>query len=214
MMQHEDPASDSRMTLSAVLLTGGESHRMGVEKATIIFQGAPVWQRQISLLRELQPQEIFISARSERPWRPADTELVLDKTPACGPLSGLVRALERMQTSHVVVLAVDMPFMKSAHLEFLCSLAREGRGVLPMIGERAEPLAAVYPREALSDFSAALRSNQFSLQPLCRNLTRAGKLRVFQISDEEKEFYRNVNEPTDLTIGGFGPARNSLPEFR
>ena len=72
-MQRGDLASDSRMTLSAVLLTGGGSHRMGVEKATIIFQGAPLWQRQISLLRELQPQEIFISARSERLWRPADT---------------------------------------------------------------------------------------------------------------------------------------------
>ena len=213
-MQHGDLASDSRMTLSAVLLTGGESHRMGVEKATIIFQGAPLWQRQISLLRELQPQEIFISARSERPWRPADTELILDEAPSRGPLSGLARALERMQTSHVVVLAVDMPFMKSAHLGFLCSLAGEGCGVLPMNEERAEPLAAVYPREAHSDFSAALRSDQFSLQPLCRNLALAGRLRVFQISDGEKEFYRSVNEPKDLTIGGFGLVRNSLPEFR
>ena len=212
-MQRGPRVSNPRMSLSAVLLAGGESHRMGVEKAIIIFQGMPLWQRQISLLRELQPQEIFISARSERPWRPADTELVLDETPSRGPLSGLTRALERMQTSHLVVLAVDMPFMKSTHLRFLCSLAGESRGILPMIGERAEPLAAVYPREACNDFSAALLGNQFSLQPLCRNLARAGKLRVFQISEEEKEFYQSLNGPNDLTIGGFG-LPNSLPEFR
>jgi molybdopterin-guanine dinucleotide biosynthesis protein A len=213
-MQRGALAFNPRMTLSAVLLAGGESHRMGVEKATIIFQGVPLWQRQISLLRELQPQEIFISARSESPWRPADTELALDETPSRGPLSGLTRVLERMQASHLVVLAVDMPFMKSMHLRLLCSLAGESCGVLPMIGERAEPLAAVYPREARKDFSAALLGNQFSLQPLCRNLARAGKLRVFQISEEEKEFYRSLNEPNDLTIGGFGLVRNSLPEFR
>jgi molybdopterin-guanine dinucleotide biosynthesis protein A len=107
--------------------------------------------------------------------------------------------LERTQTSHLVVLAVDMPFMKSAHLRFVCSLAGESHGVLPMIGKRAEPLAAVYPRKACNDFSAALLGNQFSLQPLCRNLARAGKLRVFRISEEEKEFYKSLNEPNDLT---------------
>ena len=78
-----------------------------------------------------------------------------------------------MQTSHLVVLAVDMPFMTAEQIQFLWSLAASGRGVLPMVGKRAEPLAAIYPREARSDFSAALASERFSLQRLARNLATA-----------------------------------------
>jgi molybdopterin-guanine dinucleotide biosynthesis protein A len=188
------------MKFSAVLLAGGESRRMGSEKAAMIFRGKPLWRRQIDLLRELQPEEIFVSARSERHWRPVDTELLLDEAPSRGPLSGLAGALLRMRTGHLLTLAVDMPFMTEAHLRSICSLTEEDRGVLPMIGQRAEPLAAVYPREVHTDFSAALRGDEFSLQPLCQKLARAGKLRIFQISKKEKEFYKSANEPKDLTI--------------
>jgi molybdopterin-guanine dinucleotide biosynthesis protein A len=188
------------MTLSAVLLAGGESRRMGSEKATIIFQGEPLWRRQINLLRNLHPDEIFISARVEYSWRPADTQLLLDEPPSRGPISGLAAALTRMQTDHLIALAVDMPCMTSAHLRFLCNLTTPGCGVLPMIGERSEPLAALYPREACSDFSAALAGDEFSLQPLSRHLVQAGKLRIFQISEKEEELYRSVNEPRDLSV--------------
>ena len=55
------------MTLSAVLLAGGESRRMGRDKATIVFRGQPLWQRQIALLRDLQPEKIFVSVRKNLP---------------------------------------------------------------------------------------------------------------------------------------------------
>src|SRR5437773_9544942 len=102
------------MTLTAVLLAGGESRRMGTEKATIVFNGEPLWQRQIKLLRHLRPEEISVSARAERSWRPADTELVLDQPPSRGPISGLTAALGRTRTSHLIALAVDMPFITNA----------------------------------------------------------------------------------------------------
>ena len=108
------------MTLTAVLLAGGESRRMGTEKATIVFNGEPLWLRQIKLLRYLEPEEILVSARAERSWRPPDTELVLDQTPSRGPISGLTAALARTRTSHLVALGVDMPFVTAAQLRDLC----------------------------------------------------------------------------------------------
>lgn len=186
------------MTLSAVLLAGGESRRMGRDKATIVCGGEPLWQRQIELLRGLQPEKIFVSARAEPSWLPLDTELLLDEPPSRGPLSGLTRALERMQTSHLVVLAVDMPFMSGEQLRALWSLAAIGRGVLPMIGKRAEPLAAIYPREARSDFSAALASDDFSLQRLARNLVTANLVQMFSVPEKDEHLYRSVNAPGDF----------------
>ena len=191
------------MTLTAVLLAGGESRRMGRDKATIIFHGQPLWQRQIALLRPLHPEKIYISVRTEPSWLPADAELLLDEPPSCGPLSGLTMALARMETSHLVVLAVDMPFMTSDQMAGSWDLAALGSGVLPMIGERAEPLAAIYPREAGYDFAAALASDDFSLQRLSCALVHAGKLRVVQVPAGDEELYQSVNEPGDIKEGRF-----------
>lgn len=84
------------MNLSAVLLAGGESRRMGENKATLLFHGEPLWQRQLELLRKLPLVEILVSARTDPAWRPTDVDLVLDATPRHGPLSGLAAALARI----------------------------------------------------------------------------------------------------------------------
>ena len=171
---------------------------MGRDKATIVFHGRPLWQRQLQVLRDLGPEKIFVSARKTPSWLPLDTELLLDEPPFRGPLSGLTRALASIQTSHLAVLAVDMPFMSSKQMQVLWSLARRGCGVLPMIGERAEPLAAIFPQGADSDSLVALAGDNFSLQRLSHGLVQGGKLRVFQVSQRETELYRSVNEPGDL----------------
>lgn len=186
------------MTLTAVLLAGGDSRRMGRDKATIVFRGEPLWQRQLELLRDLQPDKILISVRKEPAWLPLETELLLDEPPSRGPLGGLTRALERIQTSHLVALAVDMPFMTSEQMRTLWGQATLGCGVLPMIGDRAEPLAAIYPREAGGDLRNALAGTNFSLQSVSRTLVQQGTLRVFQVPPEDSERYRSVNEPGDF----------------
>src|SRR5207247_9022948 len=104
------------MTLTAVLLAGGESRRMGTEKATIVFNGEPLWQRQMKLLRHLRPEEISVSARAERSWRPADTELVLDQPPSRGPISGLTADLGRTRTSPRIARGGHMAFVSPAPL--------------------------------------------------------------------------------------------------
>jgi molybdopterin-guanine dinucleotide biosynthesis protein A len=104
-----------------------------------------------------------------------------------------------MQTSHLVVLAIDMPFVTREQLQFLCSKATEGSGVVPMVGERAEPLAAVYPREATPAFIAALAEPDRSLQPLVRKLIAAGRVRMFSVSEQDEGFYRSINTPADLS---------------
>lgn len=171
---------------------------MGRDKASVVFQDEPLWRRQLRVLRDLGPEKVFVSARTESAWLPADTELLLDEPPSRGPLSGLAKALAQMETSHLVVLAVDMPFITREQLQFLCHQATEGCGVVPLIGERAEPLAAIYPREAAPDFIAALNGLDLSLQPLVRRLAAAGKVRMFSVPQEEERFYRSVNTPADL----------------
>lgn len=186
------------MAFSAVLLAGGESRRMRTDKATLIFRGEPLWQRQIDTLRDAAFEKIFLSARAECAWRPRDVELLLDDPPSRGPLSGIAAALARSSTSHLLALAIDMPLMTASHLRYLCSLAAPGSGIIPLIGERAEPLAAIYPAEAVHDFAAALKRSDFALQPLVRRLMAEGKMHALQVRRDEQSLYRNLNEPVDL----------------
>jgi len=187
------------MTISAVLLAGGKSRRMGQDKATVLFCGAPLWKTQVELLRRLEPTEIFVSARIDPAWRPANLEFVADSPPSRGPLSGIAATLSRTTSEHLLVLAIDTPFMTETYFRKLCGQVDLGWGVIPMRGNRAEPLAAIYPREAAPEFGQALSGNDFSLQALVRNLMALGKLRPVEVLPEERSLFRNFNEPGDLT---------------
>jgi molybdopterin-guanine dinucleotide biosynthesis protein A len=189
------------MKISAVLLAGGKSRRMGEDKATILFRNAPLWQIQLQLLRKLSPKEIFVSAPSEPAWRPADATFVPDDQPSRGPLSGIAAALSRTTANHLLALAIDMPFMTKNYLGKLCEKVEPGRGVVPLIENRAEPLAAIYPREAHDDVVCALSGSDFSLQSLVGKLVAGGKLQPIQVAEEEKALFQNLNEPGDFFPG-------------
>jgi molybdopterin-guanine dinucleotide biosynthesis protein A len=186
------------MNISAVLLAGGESRRMGKDKATLLFRGRPLWQIQFDLLCTLQPEEIFVSARTDPPWRPSGVQFVPDEPPSCGPLSGLSAALARISTDHLLALAIDMPLMTENYLRLICNLIEPGRGVLPMIGNRAEPLVAIYPKGTGSDFIMALSGLDFSLQSLTKRLVETGKLSLVNVLEEEGKFFRNFNDLSDF----------------
>ncbi|HYY13977.1 MAG TPA: molybdenum cofactor guanylyltransferase [Chthoniobacterales bacterium] len=186
------------MKLSAALLAGGESRRMGQDKATVLFRGKPLWQTQLNLLRELTPAEIFISARTDRRWRPPDVQFIRDEPPSRGPLSGIAATLGQITTSHLLALAIDMPFMTAPYLRLLCGRAQPGRGVVPIIRERAEPLAAIYSRAAHADLIAAFAGTDFSLQSVVRKLIASGKLMALNVTHEQEPLFRNLNEPRDL----------------
>lgn len=186
------------MNVSAVLLAGGESRRMGEDKATLLFRGEPLWAVQLNLLRKLEPAEILISARIDPVWRPNECEFVPDESPSRGPLSGLAVALARMRTKHLLALAIDMPFMNERYLRSLCKWMEPGCGVLPKLENRAEPLAAIYPAEARTDFAMALTGANFSLQKLAERLVDAARMRVVPVEDDDAELFRNLNEPDDL----------------
>lgn len=186
------------MTISAVLLAGGESRRMRHDKATVLFRDRPLWQTQLDLLHKLRPEQILVSAQIDPRWRPADVGFVADAPPSRGPLSGIAATLSRIASEHLLVLAIDTPFMSETYLRKLCGQVRSGRGVVPMLQKRAEPLAAIYPREAAPEFGQACSGKNFSLQPLVRDLIALGKLRAIEVLPEERSLFGNLNEPSDL----------------
>ena len=106
--------------------------------------------------------------------------------------------MAQIRSSHLLVLAIDMPFMNKKFLRSLSHNIQPGCGALPMIENRAEPLAAIYPVQVHPDLVAALSGTDFSLQRVTTKLVAAGKLKIVNVAKEEEVLFRNLNEPADL----------------
>ena len=70
--------------------------------------------------------------------------------------------------------------------------------MIPRIGDRFEPLAAIYSRDACADVEAVLATNEFALQTVARRLIENGKLRALDVSASQRGLFRNLNDPADL----------------
>jgi molybdopterin-guanine dinucleotide biosynthesis protein A len=184
-------------TLAAVLLAGGESRRMGRDKAMLLVDGIPLWQRQLGLLRELSPCALLVSAREVPGWLPADARFIADSEPGRGPLGGLAAVLEVMRATHLLALAIDLPAMSAGHLAGLWVAAAPGCGVLPWLGGRAEPLPAIYPVEAGPIARGMLSGEDVSLRALTQALLAAGRMKKRVIRSPEANLYANWNSPGD-----------------
>jgi molybdopterin-guanine dinucleotide biosynthesis protein A len=194
------------MTLTAMLLAGGRSWRMGRDKATLVFDGEPLWQRQLQELRKLTPTALWVSARTRPLWCPPELEIVLDEPPSRGPLSGLAAGLSRLQTSHLLVMAIDLPRVPVGHLRKLWSLAEPGKAVIPLNEDYFEPLCAVYPAEAAPLAEKALKTSDSSLQHLAREMFHKSRAQSYVLTPEERLLYLNLNRPSDLAAIGPGNA--------
>jgi molybdopterin-guanine dinucleotide biosynthesis protein A len=171
---------------------------MGTDKATLVYEGEPLWSRQFRTLSEVGSEAIWVSARSAPEWAKGFNEAILDEPPSRGPLSGIAAALSRLKTSHLLVLGIDLPNMTSEHLRQLVNAIEPGRGVIPMKGERFETVCAIYPVEAAIVAREFLAGDRLSLQDFTRELVTRKLVARYGIRPMEERLYLNVNAPMDL----------------
>jgi molybdopterin-guanine dinucleotide biosynthesis protein A len=201
-------------SLTAVLFAGGESRRMGADKAVLQIGNEPLWSRQLRILRELQPERILISARCRPAWSPPEMETVPDQPPSRGPLNGLAAALAVLETSHAMVLALDMPLVESHFLRQLWNSCDATRGVVPQRGNTYEPLCAIYPAAAENLIRKALAGANHSLQPVTGLLVSAAFLKIVPVEPGDRHYFFNLNTPADYSAIQFRRELNGRPANR
>ena len=142
--------------MNAFVVAGGQSARMGRDKALLSLEGTPLLQLALDALRSLG-----LSPRicGSRPDRARFAEVIPDNFAPCGPLAGIEAALAVSDTDLNLFLAVDLPLLPAA---FLCWLmeragASEALATIPVFGDRPQPLCAVYSRRLLQDSEGAGR---------------------------------------------------------
>jgi molybdenum cofactor guanylyltransferase len=186
-------------SFSAVLLAGGQSTRMGRDKALVPAPGSDLllWQHQLRTLETLQPEEIFWSGIA-RPDLPTNLRIVPDEIKNAGPLAGISACLNLLQSDLLIVLAIDLPRMKAVFLKNLISASSSTCGVVTQNGDYFEPLAAVYPKDLSALANEQLQSGHHAMQDLIREGVKLGLLKSFPLTEDDFPLFKNVNSAADL----------------
>jgi molybdenum cofactor guanylyltransferase len=190
--------NESQHAVSAIVLAGGQSRRMGRDKALIEFQGKPIIAHVIDTLRELSDDVGIVANRSDT-YSPFGARVVPDYDPPCGPLGGIAAGLQAAQHDRVVVVACDMPFLNPNLLRYLMVLSGDYEAVVPQTGDEFEPLHAVYRRACYRPIVQRLASGQRRVISFFADV----RLRVvseveWRTIDPDGRSLMNLNTPDDL----------------
>jgi len=185
-------------SFSAVILAGGESRRMGRDKAWVEFKGKTLIQMGMEKLHALGIQEIFISGRASDDYSAYEYPVLLDLEPGFGPLGGIERGLQACAKPLLLVLAVDLPLMTPAFLEKLCARCDDSIGIVPELDGRLEPLAAVYPKRCHTLASETLFTSRPAVQDFVGACLKARAVRSYSVPAAEATLFFNWNSPADL----------------
>jgi len=196
--------ADSRPQITAFVLAGGRSTRMGRDKAFIEFGGSMLLERAIALAKSAADDVFLIGPKVQLQ---AYGRVRQDQFPGQGPLAGIHAALRATSTDRNLILAVDTPFLTPAFLSFLIGRAATDAVVtVPRCADvrepgeaRLHPLCAVYRRSFADVAERALRAGDNKIEPLFEQVATHI---IGQSEIEQRGFspnmFRNLNTPEDL----------------
>ncbi len=192
--------TEPEQPVSAIVLAGGQSRRMGRDKALIVFQGKPIIAHVIDTLCEMTNDVLVISNRSEV-YGSFGARLAPDYDPPCGPLGGIAAGLQAAQHDLAVMVACDMPFLSVRLLQHLVELAADYDAVVPQTGDEFEPLHAVYRRTCYPAIVRRIeRGDRRVISFFAEVRVRAVPEVEWRAIDPDGRSLMNLNTPDDLSV--------------
>jgi len=135
------------MRCGGIVLCGGQSRRMGRPKPLLPFGKETMLARVVRLVRQaVEPVVVVAAAQMQLPELSADILVAYDRRPERGPLEGLAAGLATLQphAEAAFVTGCDVPFLRPELVRRLIELAGQHDAVVPWVGDRPEPLTAIY----------------------------------------------------------------------
>ena len=182
-----------RSSRAGFVLAGGQSSRMGQDKALLPWKGSTLIE---SVAREVLDAagNVTLIGSPDR-YGSLGFPVVCDRIEGCGPLGGLHAALSSTDAEWNVLVACDMPAVTHELLEELLAAA-EASGCDALVPETPgglEPLCAVYHVRLLSAVESAIHSKLLKMQDFVSTI----QARRWPVSDATP--FRNLNTPEQLT---------------
>jgi molybdenum cofactor guanylyltransferase len=183
--------------LTAFVLAGGKSTRMGREKAFLPWADGTLLSHTLKLAAGVTPRvRIVGDARKFAAFGVVIEDIYRD----CGPLGGIHAALTATTTDLNLMLAVDSPLIEAEFLQFMLGLARDAGAIvtLPRAGGGLQPLCAVYRREFVQPAEQALQARRNKIDALFLSV----KTRIIEEDEVTRvgfsaASFRNLNTPEE-----------------
>jgi FdhD protein len=213
-----EPA-DAKIPVTAAVLAGGRSMRMGVDKTLLPVDGEPLLARVVDAVAEVCDHVVIVTNRPEQAGEaglPAGVAVLVDEVPFQGPLGGLVSALKDAPDDWVLAVAADMPWLEPDLVRALWNARDGAQIVVPLTEKGPEPLLALYHRDCLPVARRVLESGRRRLVAMFPDLRVAEvPIESLRSADPGLRSLVNVNTPEDLAEvreeGPAEPARTSGP---
>lgn len=164
--------------VSAVILAGGKSTRMGQDKASLPWGKHTILHSIITCMEKLFEDILVISNQPRR--LSSSVRVVSDIIPQCGPLSGIHSGLSHAKYPTVFVISCDTPFVILEAVQTILTYATDKQrdAILPLYHGKGQPLFACYQKSSLPVIAKSLYAGNYRVLSLC-NL-----LRTFYIPEE------------------------------
>jgi len=180
--------------LKGLVLAGGKSTRMGVNKAEICWYGKQQ-QYHLADLMSLFCEEVFISCREDQQQGiDRDYQTIPDLHKDCGPMEAILTAFEKQPDCALMVMACDLPLLDKATLNYLV-WQRDQTKIATVfsspIDNLPEPLVAVWENKSYNLLLSAYQQKHLSL----RKLLVQHDAKIIKASNADALI--NTNTPTD-----------------
>lgn len=188
---------NDRLPAAAIVLGGGLSTRMGVDKTTLVLGGRTLTDIVLDTVAGMFSQTIIVTNNPGDPTGRGDVEIARDEVPHLGPLGGIAAGLRASKYGHSFVVACDMPFLNPDLIRYLVSLSGAADVVVP-VTDRRQTLHAVYAATCREAIAAQLAAGDYRMRSLLDHLNVVevpeSTARRF---DKDLLCFFNVNSPGD-----------------
>lgn len=155
--------------VSAVILAGGKSLRMGCDKGQMCFKRKPMLDYSLEVVSKVT-EDVLISSSNSLHNRPG-CRMVEDVYPNCGPASGIHAALTSAKHPWLWVVSADMPFLSINIFDQMFIRRKSHGAVVPRWNDgKMEPLCALYHRSSLGVIDKALSSGVYKMQTIIESI--------------------------------------------
>ena len=182
--------------LTAFVLSGGKSLRMGTDKAFLKIGSQTLLEHALGLARSAAEEVRIVGKRKTFGQYATAVE---DIFPDCGPLGGIHAALKSSKTELNLVLSVDTPFISREFLSYLISqVTTDAVVTVPRVDGRWQPLCAVYRRSFADVAEEALRSGRYKIDVLFNQVAVCAlDETAWQRLGFSPLMFRNLNTPEE-----------------
>ncbi len=186
------------LEISAIILTGGKSSRMGEDKCALSVAGKSILSRIIEVLRPVS-SEIILAGGDGTRFLEHGLKFVSDRTAGLGPLSGMLAGLKASESSYNLIVSCDLPFINPGLIEMMARRAKGNQVVICKSKEGLEPLFAIYSKEVIPLIEEALRRGERRVISFFDQVEVEviGQSEVAKIDPKYLSFF-NINTPSDL----------------